>query len=228
MKSEGFSHFILTRYNTQDINGLLYDKPDPHKWMDSRIQYFEETKRSVLSQEGDFKWVISLDHRTPKKYLDKIFTDDRMIRVDCDIRDTFNEIEVDTPWVITSRLDNDDQYLPGFVESVQEAFEPTIKVIDVEFHKLDWGTGDLYRGERKWPSSMFISLVEPSSRILTAFCRPHGKVFSGYPTGGHWSTEWKGLVGINNVTINKKLALMVCHDSNVANQITEGREGLIT
>ena len=173
----------------------------------------------MLSQEGDFEWVISLDKRTPNRYVQKIITDSRMKVVNCDIRDTFKEIKVDTPWVITSRLDNDDQYLPGFVRNVQRKFRPKLRVIDVGFNQLEWETGDIYPGERRWSGSMFISLIEPSSRIATVFCRPHGQVASEYPMTGHWSTGWGNLTNIGGVTLENKLALMVCHGNNITNAI---------
>lgn len=221
-KSDVFKHFILTRYNTQHNAelGHLYDDPDEADiWMESRIDLFEKTKESVLSQEGDFEWIVSVDNRTPKKFLKKIFTDDRMRMVHCDIRDTFKDVEIDVPWVITTRLDNDDQYKPGAIKAIQSRFEPKLKVIDIGFNELDWPTGDEYLGERRWPNSMFISLIEPSSRIVTAFCRPHGQVYTEYPMSGSYDTKWGDLKRIGGETIEKKYALMVCHGGNITNRV---------
>jgi hypothetical protein len=213
MKSGEFSHFILTRFNTQDVKGMLYDKPNADEWMEERMELFERTKESVLNQAGDFRWVISLDKRTPKKFRNKIITDG-IIEVNCDIRNAFNEIEVKTPWVITSRIDNDDYYKPGFVKAVQREFRPEIMVIDVGVLRLE-ETEE--RSEIEGPRSMFISLVEPSHRIITAFCRPHGRLFKGYPLDGHWATGWGRLVNINYAIVPKNLAVMVVHSNNVAN-----------
>jgi len=223
-----FSHFILTRFNTQvDVNGqFLYDKEEPNQWMEKRMPLFERTRDSVLSQDGDFKWVISLDKRTPNRYVQRIITDHRMLVVNCDVRDTFNEIEVETPWVITTRLDNDDLYLPGTVRAIQSRFEQKIKVIDLGFLKLD---GDkVYHGKRRWPNSMFISLIEPADKIQTAFCRPHGQVYSGYPIEGHYSTGWTKTIKIPAETIEKKQAIMVCHGSNMTNKVAEDDNYLCT
>ncbi len=219
-----FTHYILTKYNTMGgtalcPDGFMYDDPKKaNKWMDNRMELFEACKESVLSQEGDFKWIISLDERTPKKYVKKIVTDDRISIVHCDIRDALKDEKIDTPWVITSRLDCDDQYLPGAIKEIQRKFRPRLRVIDIGFDKLDWDRDIIHDGYRRG-GSMFISLVEPSSRVITAFCRPHGQVNTGYPMDGHWSTKWENLVNIEYVKLTDKLVLMVCHKDNITNRI---------
>ena len=220
-----FTHYILTRYNTMLMpDGLLYDNPvKAKKWMDGRMPLFEACKESVLSQEGDFKWVISLDERTPKKYIKKIITDTRMSIVHCDVRDSLQEEKIETPWVITSRLDCDDQYKPGAVKAIQRKFRPRLRVIDIGYTELDWHTGKEHVGKCRYNGSMFISLVEPRSRVVTAFCRPHGQVSTQYPMGGHWSTKWEDLTDIGRIRMEEKLALMVCHGGNITNEI-HGRE----
>jgi len=199
--------------------GLLYDdKAKAKKWMDERMPLFEACAKSVLSQEGDFKWIISLDKRTPNRYVQKIVCDDRISIVHCDIRDALKEEEILTPYVITSRLDCDDQYKPGFIKAVQRKFRPRLRVIDVGFDKLDWERGIIHDGHRRG-GSMFISLVEPKERIVTAFCRPHGQVASEYPMKGSWSTKWGDLTSIDSIKLTDKLVLMVCHNRNITNRI---------
>ena len=228
-----YKHFILTRFNTTFVRDekhfkktgeteiyKLYDRPGADEWMDSRMALFRETKKSVLSQEGDFTWVISLDPRTPRRYVNDIWDDERIKLVSCDVRDTFRELNPHSEWVITSRLDNDDQLQPGFVRRVQENFTPGLKVIDVRFEQLEWNTGKVYTGDRRWSGSMFISLIEPASRINTVFCRPHGQVAKEYPTKGSYDTKWGGFRRIGYSIIEKPLAYMVCHGTNITNAIS--------
>ena len=225
-RSKRFNHYILTRYNTQvDGKGLmLYDKPGADVWMKERGELFEETKKSVLSQEGEFQWVISVDERTPKRFLNKIKTDKRIIFTNADIRDVFlsGEIIPDRNWVITTRLDNDDRYLPGAVLAIQAAHEKKLKVIDIDYEQLDLKTGKRYTSERRWATSMFLSLCEPSNRVLTAFCRTHGQVGSEYPAGNLTDTYPAGdrLIPIHSYKIRKVYAYMVIHGDNLANKIT--------
>lgn len=202
MKSKGFSHFILTRYNTAfDVNlKRLYDKPNADKWMDEREPLFEKTKESVLFQKGDFKWIISIDYRTPEKYLKKIFTDDRMIMIHCDIRDAFKEVEVGG-WVISSRLDNDDCYLPGAVKAIQSAFSEKESIIDIPYYIYDGK--DRWTSERYTPNSPFLSLVNKDKR--NCFARPHNKMSRSF--------------GKSIFACREPKALMVVHENNQKNHI---------
>lgn len=224
-----FTHYVLTRFNTQEINGeLLYDKPGADEWMDKRMVFFEKTKESVLSQTVPFRWIISLDKRTPDKYYRQIFTDERMTAVSCDIRDSFDYITPVTLWVITSRMDCDDIYNADALYSIQQEFEPRIKVIDLYYNQLVLETGEQYtngnleRGEmyRYANNGPFLSLVEPSDRVMTCFCRPHSVLGLGYPFED-------GYKEIPTCKVFKKykgkaypFAFMVIHDHNVANKIT--------
>ncbi len=224
-----FTHFILTRFNTASPkDGIaLYDKPDPDKWMDERMELFRETKKSVLSQEGDFMWFIALDERTPARYVNEIFGQgysSKIVRIFEDPRTFFNNREFkNTPWVITSRLDCDDTYKPGAILAIQSLFEPRIKVIDIHYEQVKDGerftSGNFKKGERyrKYNNGPFLSLVEPSNRIKTCYCRPHSVLENGYPSED-------GLVEIPSCKVDKRggkpYANMVIHDNNIANHIT--------
>ena len=216
MKSKRFNHYILTKYNTMpDANGLLlYDKPGADEWMKHRGELFEETKKSVLEQEGGFQWVISVDERTPKRFLDNIKTDDRILLTTEDIRDVFlnGNITLEKSWVITSRLDNDDRYLPGAVLAIQSEFRKQIFVIDFDYQKLDLDSGETHPGVWRWANSPFLSICEPSERVMTAFCRTHGQVRSGYPSK-------HGRIGIAGKRIKKVYVQMVIHGDNITNAI---------
>jgi len=210
-KSSVFKHYILTRFNTQDINGLLYDKEGADEWMKKRLKLFAETKESVLSQEADFEWIISVDKRTPDKFVKKI-EGEKITIVDCEIRQAFKKVKTTTPWVITTRMDNDDLLRPGMLRRVQDYFQPKISVVDIDYHQLELETGNKFTSNRKTPNSPFLSLIEPSKRIMTCFSRPHTKMYMGYPSK-------EGNIMIRAVKINEILAYMVIHGDNVANKI---------
>jgi hypothetical protein len=202
----------MTRYN----NGI-YDREDADKWMKDRFNLFKKTRESVLSQEGDFKWVISFDERTPANVINKICTDERIIVTHRDVRDYFEGKRVDSEYIITSRIDNDDVYLPGFVKEVQSHFQPQVYVIDIDYYQHETRSDKYYTSERFGPNSPFLSLVEPTDYIRTCYCRPHSVLLSGYP-----SIDGT-LVKIAAKKINKILAHMVIHSDNMMNKIV-GRE----
>ena len=222
MNSEKFSHVILTRFNTKEDNEgkLLYDKEGADEWMDHRMPLFAETKKSVLNQNrSNFTWVISVDERTPKKYLKEIKGPGIKI-VNCNVLDVFADYKLDTPWVITTRLDCDDILMPGALEMVQQAFEPKLKVIDFNSFQLDYATKKLYGGTIGKVQSMFLSLIEPSDRVLTAFCRPHTNLAEGYPLGGNREEGYRQLTRISSEHIERRGAIMVCHDRNAGNRVS--------
>jgi len=225
-----YRHFVITRFNTESpATGVaLYDTPVADEWMDQRMVFFRETKRSVLSQDADFKWIICLDERTPQRYLDEIFTDDRMILTNNQPKQALKDIEIDTPWVITSRIDNDDQYLHGALREVQNRFLPQLMTIDLHYDQVIWGTGQRYtngnkkKGERfrKDNNGPFLSLIEPVEDVKTVFCRPHTNLPYGYPFPD-------GNKEIPNLKVFEQscgkaeaFALMVIHGNNLANHIT--------
>jgi hypothetical protein len=187
--------------------------------MDVRWPLFAACKKSILSQEGEFEWVISIDQRTPERYIQRICTDSRISIIHKEINRVFEDKRIDADWVITSRIDCDDQYLPGAVKGIQARFEPMLKVIDIGSYKLDWNTGNVYRYDKRYPLSMFVSLIEPSSRALSVYCRPHGQVAGGYPMEG-WYGSLDKFTAIPSEIIGKRYALMVCHDNNITNSIS--------
>ena len=206
-----FKHFILTRYNTQqqDDGSMLYDDTKKaNKWMEDRIKLFEKTRKSVLDQDAEFEWIISLDRRTPRRFVEEIITDESMRVVHCDIRYTFSEIKVETPWVITTRLDNDDLYVPGTIKAIQDRFVPEEIIIDLRYRQKRGNT--LYTSgpngsERRAPNSPFLSLIEKTDhRIRTAFARPHALMIEEYK--GIWASR-------------EPLAYQVVHGSNAMNKI---------
>lgn len=215
-KLKGFSHYILTRFN----NGI-YDREDSAQWMRDRMKLFADTKKSILSQKGDFKWVISFDEKTPEAVIEEVCTDDRMISTTKDIRNCFEDIKVNTEFVITSRMDNDDQYLKGAILAIQKEFQPQVYVIDIDYYQYDTVNGQKYTSGnklkkeklRELPNSPFLSLVEPSDEIHTCYCRPHNKLIDGYPNN-------KAIRTIPAKKIRKPFALMVIHDENMMNKIT--------
>ena len=94
------------------------------------------------------------------------------------------------------------------------------------FKKYDYETGEYFPikyKDWKWQNTPFISLIEPSKRVVTAFCRPHGQVYSGYPSGRLTGTYPAGdtLIRIKRQIIDQYLAIQVCHGGNLANRITD-------
>lgn len=192
MSLQKLKHVILTRYNLG-----LYDTENPETWMKHRYPLFERTRESVLSQEGEFEWILCMDKRTPNRWLQEIVRDSRMAI----IHEHPNTYKPEG-WTITTRFDNDDIYLPGAVKAIQskaKSREGVEMVIDLRYQQLY--NGELYTSERTRPNSPFLSLV---SKEKNCYARPHSKM----------PEDFKG-----RFASNKILAHMVIHDNNLGNKI---------
>lgn len=197
-------HYILTRFNL----GLYSDNPykisDPDVWMKHRIGLFHQfTLPSILNQDcHKFTWIMAFDENTPKRYMDNLGLPnncvickeqpDRWLRKQPPLSD----------WVITSRFDNDDIYLPGFVRNIQKCFKEKQKIIDIDYECWNYKTGKYYSSGRTKPNSPFLSLIEPWVDLCTALGHPHTEMpeyFSAIKLGIY--------------------AIQVIHDMNVCNKI---------
>lgn len=159
-----FDHFILTRFNTR-----LGERAS-EQWLRHRIGYFEDIcRQSVLAQTNkNFQWLIFFDSERDNWFQEEI---DRLSE-----GGAFEPIWVDgeltpekavaavieraaAPWLITTRVDNDDALAANFVDSVQKQFLHQ----EFEFINFQAGLQMSQEGEvyhRSDPYSPFISLIE--------------------------------------------------------------------
>ena len=210
MNSKKFKHVILTKYNTQPVNGkLLYDGDveEADKWMEERAPLFEKTKESILNQGEDFLWVVCIDERTPFRFRDEIDNEEPRIRLfEGDPWEYFIQFPIREPWIITTRLDNDDRHRPGSIKAIQENFTHKDIIIDLCYEQLVLETGKRYTSARPNPNSPFLSLIEENNKpIRTCYARPHNKM----------SQEgWKAIFASRDI-----FAYMVLHGNNIGNKI---------
>lgn len=185
------NHVILTRYN----NGI-YDLPNAEKWMEQRRELFLRTRESVFNQQVPFDWFVYFDERTPLDVIDDLCHFPLMFPFKDDARNFKPQ-----GWTITTRLDNDDVYLPNALAEIQTAasmFKGREMVIDIGYEKIKGGK--VYPSNRDRANSPFLSLV---SETKNCYCRPHTYMpddFSSYK-------------------IDQVLAQMVIHEGNAANTV---------
>jgi hypothetical protein len=212
-KSDVFNHFILTKFNCG-----IYDREDAEEWMNDRLKVWKKTRESVLKQKGDFQWVIAVDPRTPNEVMDEIEVDDR-IRImfterGTDIKDYFemNRSALTKPWIITSRLDSDDIYLPGTILAIQDAFQQKPGIVDIPYNQFY--KGKRYPSHRDNPNSPFLSLIEASKyQVRTCYARPHNKMNQEWPSPRFVDLE----PDVDGKA--KPMAYMVIHEKNMANKL---------
>jgi hypothetical protein len=80
---------------------------------------------------------------------------------------------ISTPWVITTRMDNDDCIARDYLGAVRAAFARSREFINFTAG-LQSESGRLY--QRLDPSNAFVSLVEPTIGLTTVFIDRHDRV----------------------------------------------------
>ncbi len=189
-----FTHYLITRFNVpvknweQDKAGLpVLDDA----WMKNRLVLFRKYCVPTLAQQAEknFTWLIYCDRLTTTHFLAEIrkaieVVPEAAIRQVDDFDGLLLDLKqlissVPTPYVITSRLDNDDGLGPQFIAKVQESFEPKDKLI------INLTKGVLYDVHRCVLTEIrnsqvnhYGSLIEETAHgpnFLTVFGYPHGR-----------------------------------------------------
>lgn len=215
MNDSRFDHLVLTRFN---VRGRYYRGDPGDDWLRYRLGLFERfTVRSFAGQSvREFRWLVLIDSESPEWFRERLTAIGEGLFEAVDVNGAFNAAaathavapRVTAPFVLTTRVDNDDAVARDFVETIQRAFVPG----DAHFINLVDGAqlsaGKVYR--RPYTQNPFITLAEPvgSARPATVFVRRHFEtiqyapvlnVRSGHPLwiqvvhGGNALTELVGL-----------------------------------
>jgi len=183
------THIILTRFNTA-IDYAPSARGIDDAWLRERILLFERyCLPSVTAQScARFSWLVFCDARSPQwfrariaaygplltpVYIEGAATDEVIAR---SVKETGL---VSTPYLITTRLDNDDAIGNQYISLVQKAFARQDRLFLVFPFGLQSFRGQLYNVH--WRSNPFLSLIEkvrPNQEFTTVLCVPHNKVRS--------------------------------------------------
>lgn len=216
-----FQHFILTRFNlrkkgwdeTKSQSKVLTDS-----WMENRLKLFEQyCYSSIKAQtEKNFVWLVFFDTNTPQIFREKIselsrkFTNFVPIYAD-GMEDFYPSItreiksRLTAPYLITTRLDNDDSLHQDFVKGVHNQFsEQAFRVIDfVDGYTLQVAPRVRF-GKHSHVHNPFMSLIEKSENFKTIWVQERH---------GYWSS-------IKEVTPvrGKRMWMSVIHIENKVNE----------
>lgn len=208
-----FTHFIACRYNHDLYTNNTYKVKDRDGWMNDRLLKFKKLLDSLNNQTClEFKFLIFIDPNTPilhKEILIK-FLEDNLKKINWEVSEIqFNiflkNLKVDTEFIITSRIDNDDEYLPKFVETIQKAFNGKEEVIDVKGVQFDTINNQKYTSGRLTPNSPFISLVEKSNNIKSVYFCSHSNMCKHFKCRFSNDTEVHYIQNIHNNNIMNKI-----------------------
>jgi Putative rhamnosyl transferase len=182
-----FTHLLLTRFNTA-VGFAPSARRLDNDWLEARLVPFEQyCLPSVAGQRGaDFKWLIFLDAGSPAWFKEKLESSAPLVTpiyIDGTLTDEVIASSiaatglVNTPYLVTTRVDSDDALANTHLAMVQAAFQRQER----EFLEFPIGLQS-YRGHLYnafWSSNPFLSLVEKvqsGNRFTTVFCVPHDHV----------------------------------------------------
>ena len=215
-----FDHFLFTRFNLRQASWTNTKNNTPvltEEWLKNRFELFENyCLPSVRSQTNkDFKWLVFFDIESPLPYKEKIME----YQKDCAMFQPFfvqdmsyffstiqDELKKSTaPYIITSRIDNDDCISQHYIEEVQRNFDQQ------NYLAIDFSDGYTLQvapkvkvGKRHHIYNPFISLIERNENPK-----------------GIWSmkkhSDWKRIKNITRIP-NKRVWMSIIHFENKVNE----------
>lgn len=214
-----FEHFLITRFNLRNpgwASGRSQHPALSEAWLQDRFSLFEQyCLPSVAAQtEPGFTWLVYFDAQTPQQWRPRI----EHFRRDCP---QFQPVFVDgmpaflpdvrariaaaaAPYLITSRLDNDDCISTDFIASVQAQFAPT------DFLALDFIDGYMLEiapvkrlGRTVNTYNPFVSLIERNRKPLSIWHKGHA--------------QWKRESRLRRIR-GQRIWLTVIHRENKTNE----------
>ncbi|GAA1421035.1 glycosyltransferase [Agrococcus citreus] len=204
-----FEHFLLTRFAVRIKPGAPLPSDE---WLRSRISIFEAIcLPSVLRQSTQsFSWLLFVDSSVPvatRERLERVLPKNaEVVIVDavCEERTIVHALlkRATKPYVVTSRLDNDDAIDPDYISIVQREIGRTPRVF------LNFPRGLQYSRARllayRHASNAFISHVDARGpHMQTVFVDWHDRL-ARHGVIRQWS--------------EREMWLQNCHGGNVKNQ----------
>lgn len=178
-----FDHYIITRFNIHEPSWRAVDLNNQpicnDAWLQHRFKLFERyCLPSVMRQTNqNFKWVILLHHKTKdrwRKLINQYIGCYSAIYLGLHwLRELQNYLrdEVQSHWIITTRLDNDDVIYPNYIENIQALYTPETQFITAAngyqlYRNRIYTHVDAY--------GPFASYVEPHTACSSVYFTPHG------------------------------------------------------
>jgi len=215
-----FHHYLITRFNlrnpkwdvTKNNETLLTEE-----WMDHRMWLFENfCFPSVAAQSNtNFEWLIYFDSSTPEKFRKwaeelvngkthiRLFYIDGMPAFYPEIQKLITA-EASKPYLITSRIDNDDCIHKNFIDEIQKQFKSQdyMAIDAIKGYSLQIKPSVMI-GKKEHIFNPFISLIEKNNNPKTVWFSDHNM--------------WKKETRITQIT-DKRLWMSIIHEKNKVNE----------
>jgi hypothetical protein len=217
-----FQHFVITRFNLRKADwktSKTNTQVLTDTWMENRLALFENYCFSSLKaqSEQNFTWLVFFDITTPDRFrkeisrLESAF--ERFIPIFIDGMDEFipqSRVHIkqrlEQPYIITSRLDNDDSLHQDYIKEVQSHFdEQSFMAIDIVDGYTLQVEPKVCFAKRSHVHNPFISLIEKVHEDIKTvwFIERHG--------------QWRHVKNLTPVRA-KRMWMSVIHNENKVNR----------
>lgn len=221
--ADDFTHVVMTRFNlaTPGRESDIRNRPG---WLAERFALFERYCLPAMAAqtEQSFCWVIYFDEGTPAEFRDRIeacravrdftpyFTP--LFPADGWPRSLRETIADPKPWLLTTRLDNDDGLAVDFVARLHAA----VRAARREPSSFNFPRGFIMQGPRLYAMNHL-------SNAFASWLEPWGEGMRTAPSIHHMHIAEHGPV----IQIDGPGAwLQVVHGGNVSNRVRGRRTGL--
>lgn len=204
-----FSHVLLTRFNVRLSSP---EKPPSDDWIAHRLDLFQRyCVPSVASQTvQNFRWIVLIDSRTSMATRRTILLNRKIQPLELCELEEFNSdyiakyiSPIESKFLVSSRLDNDDALHETFIEQIQQTFcaQPCQWINFPRGYVVDEQKGIFLSRQT---SNAFISLIETAAKPRTVFCVNH---------------RLAGTVGPVSQIDNGPMWIQLVHGTNLSNHV---------
>lgn len=239
-KKKRFQHFLLTQFNLKNFpQGEHANEEAWIEWTRNRITLFRKyCLPSILNQsDQDFTWILYFDQDTPDEFRPFIEELQAISNIQIVFFQGMDEFDIrymdpikalsspDSPWILTSRMDNDDALHRDAIRMIRSNFRAKQGFLISLSSGYVLDPQEMTLSHYYYPMSPFISLVE----------RNNGR-FRGIFQRGH--TRWNELrLGVIKelwheyfnpagrkayFVVDKPLWIQIVHGENISNSFYRG------
>jgi hypothetical protein len=232
-----FRHLIITTFNVplEDDTARYAHRLDP-TWLASRFALFEQyCFPSVAAQSNqNFTWVVYFDSRTPEAFKERIktcrayanfvpvYADDRYIITERHLGDLTRHV----PFLITTKIDNDDAMARDHVQAIQSRFEGQ------SFAFLNFAKGYILCNGRLYVndnlSNPFITLIEAVNGFRSVEPRDDAECTQLVTSEPAWVNGFKTAYCMNHARLHGLGLVTQVHADPMWLQVVHGRNSLET
>lgn len=179
-------HLVLTRWNVP-WGSPYVARTDP-VFLKTRLMLFARTCYPSLLRQScqNFTWLGALDEASPdwlKQELAQLFPRMQLVIADWRTHSWSATVTpyLNQPWLLTTRIDNDDFVHRDFVRELQAAWRPVREALSMPVG-FSWQAGRSYR--RDYINNPFVSLNEAATtagNVRTVYCRMHTRIHEAAP-----------------------------------------------